>query len=485
MRKQFAATVRTVSVPKTLPRIRRLSLEEEALILDQAHQDFKAVDNGMQEVGRQLEISDALEDLAVVAQNIRQASPTEIELIQSAGQMAVAGTDNEPELMLPALEGMQEGKNIAFESFAEKANVLWKNILAFLARLWEKIVAFFRVHVVVGEMRGKIQTLMSKIKSGTGTIGTIARTPAEVSEAFMFNGKNIARLDEVTKGMQATIQVAKYLYEDYVGMIKNAGDKVSQALESFKPDTADQTLTSLVSQLGGLDFARIPGAKADGTDGAYQVVTSQSFLGGGKLVAKTFKSQPGMHPSAALEAIRGSGITLERGDASYLSASELNEQSFEVPSQPAAMVACLQAGESLLMVIENFHKTHLGELKKVADRMKAASSKAAASFASSTVDESGDAMREFKSAVNLNAAYARWSQSPALPFYSQMIRACRAMVMVCGMAVNAGIHKSDEPVAAAKEKTPDSKTAFAAGVQAGVHPDDMQEWMKQTDYHKK
>src|ERR1700756_1352949 len=159
MRKQFASSVRVVQVPKVVPAARSLSLEEEALILDQGFRDEAACETGLDEAHRLTEVSDALADLSSLARGIREASPPEIALIQTSGQMGVAGTTNEPEMLLPAMESFQEGKMIACESIGQKAQTLMKNLLEFLARIWEKIVAFYRMNVVVTGLRQKIRKM--------------------------------------------------------------------------------------------------------------------------------------------------------------------------------------------------------------------------------------------------------------------------------------------------------------------------------------
>lgn len=438
MRKQFAATIRVVDVPKATPQIRRLSLEEEALVIDQGYQDQQDVCAGLDEVKRLTEISDALEDLAVVAANIRQASPTEIALIETVGQVAVAGSDNEPELMLPAMESFQEGKSIAVESIAEKAKVLWKNLLEFLARIWEKIVAFFRMHVVVREMRQKIATMIKAVKEGVKgrQIAPEPETLQEFSMFFNFDGKLLTKIEDMVGALKATIETARFIYEDNPAQVKNAGEKIEGMLQSYAPEKSEELLEDMVKQLGGLRFDKIPHAKHDGREGEYDVYTSQSFIGGGKLIGKVYRPAPGMHSTNALELIRNSGIVLEKGEVQELNWLSSKMTQFDYPTGASA-IQVLQAADTLLSVIENFHERHVNELKQLADKLKAASAKAAQAVEAKTLDNEGDALRDFKAAVNLNVAFARWSQQPALPFYSHVIRTARFALQLAQFGVSA------------------------------------------------
>lgn len=449
MRKTMAATVRVVQVPKSAPQVRRLSLEEEALVLDQAHRDMTSCTSGLQEVNKQLELSDALEDLAAIAKTIPEASTTELNLIATAGQAGVAGTDNEPELMLPAMEGFQEGKRIAFESLAEKAKTLWKNILAFIARLWEKFMAFWRINVVVAELKRKIADMRRAIKEGKVSHAGRAGTFEELVEWFSFEGEHLTTPEKTTAALVESAKVAGFIYDTYANEIEATGQRLVGTLSDFKPENKDQVLASLVQQLGRLNFGGMPHAVPEGNDGGFAVATCQSFLGNGMLVAKTFKPQAGMHPIQALEGFRNSGIMLERGDAKKGSVYTIKygNAKFFAP-KPEGAPAILQAAETLLGVIENFHAGHAKKLSAISEQLKAASEKAVQAFSGTVAgDGAEEAEREFKAALNLNAMYARWAQVPVLPFYSYIISMCRFALAWVQIGMDKSINvKNPEPV---------------------------------------
>lgn len=448
MRKTMTATVRVVQVPKAAVPVRRLSLEEEALVLDQAHRDMTSCTSGLQEVNKQLELSDALEDLAAVAQNIREASPTELQLIATAGQAGVAGTDNEPELMLPAMEGFQEGKAIAFESLAEKAKTLWKNILAFIARLWEKFMAFFRIHVVVRELKSKIKQMQTallderKYRIRVPTEAGRAESLSQLGDWFSFEGEQLKSEQDTINALHSTAKVAGFIYDTYANEIEATGQRLETVLGSVTPQNVDDVLQNVVKQLGRLNFGGLPMAVSEGNDNGYEVATCQSFLGNGMLIGKTFKIQPNMPAAQALDAIRHSGITLEKGDADRLTHkgyTQGNQANFYL-SDRAMLQQALKGAETLLAVIENFHSQHAPKLKSVSDRLKAASDKAVAAF-SGTVQGEGAAQaeHELKAALNLNAMFARWAQVPTLPFYSYIVSACRFVLAWCQLSIDGNV----------------------------------------------
>lgn len=438
MRKQFAATVRTVTVPKVQPTFRKLSLEEEALILDQANQDTNAVDSGLTEAGRQLELSDALEDLAVVAANIRQASPTEIELIQTAGQMAVAGTDNEPELLLPAMESFGEGKSVAFEDFKEKALALWKNIQEFLKKVWDKIVSFYRVNVVAQHLVGKIDLLIKELSANQGGAAQPANSEAfekkvqSLHDTLSFNGKPVRNAQELAGAVKATQAVVQYVFNTYASFSIDRVEVVGRALNDIsKQGPTKQTFDQMAAALGQKKLPPVPGAAQDhsGQDGEFSVQVSRAFLGGGKLVARSFVlSQNNMTTAASVvERMRKTGVTFEASDAEVTEAP-----SFAIP-RPAEMVQVLKDTQMMLKTMIDYHTRILPAVKQAGDGLRRMSELATQAIDNKKMPadlDTSSLVASYRSAVNFNQAFATWTHQPAIPFYNSLMRTARAVCLL-------------------------------------------------------
>ena len=158
-----------------------LSLEEEQIMMSDAADLASEIGQELNECDRIIEVSDALEDLAVIADEIEQASPVEIALIEKAGDMAVAGTDIEAEEVVPSLESFR-GKRIATEGLRDTAALIWKNIQEFLKAVWEKIEKFFyNIIGTIPTIRRRLEALAKKIeatesKSPRGTVFEVNTT---------------------------------------------------------------------------------------------------------------------------------------------------------------------------------------------------------------------------------------------------------------------------------------------------------------------
>ena len=76
--------------------------EEEIAAILAVEELSEEIANDQAEVERSIEVADGLEDVATIAENIDQPSPTDIALIQTAANMAVAGTDGDATVLVPA-----------------------------------------------------------------------------------------------------------------------------------------------------------------------------------------------------------------------------------------------------------------------------------------------------------------------------------------------------------------------------------------------
>ena len=145
-----------------------LSLEEEQVLMDEAATDAAEVDKDLGESERVIEVSDALEDLAVIADGIEEATPAEAALIETAGDMAVAGTDVQPEEVVPAMESYI-GRRIATEGIRETARAIWESIQRWVKSIWEKIEKFFyKLFGVIPGMRKRIAALEKRVDEAVG-----------------------------------------------------------------------------------------------------------------------------------------------------------------------------------------------------------------------------------------------------------------------------------------------------------------------------
>lgn len=404
-----------------------LSLEEEAVVVDEAAVDNQEIAEDLAEAERTLEVSDSLEDLAVVAQDIEEATPTETALIENAAQMAVAGTDVEPEQVVPAMESFI-GKRIAVEGIRDQAKKIWENIQRVLKAIWERIMNFFRVNVVIPTLRARLEGLkkglegLDKVKDNAGKF-----TISAGANSLAVGGKAPTTGAEVIKNFGEFAEAAVYVFGTNAENVASRGKEIAKIVGDFEPSKSNETLANLTRALSGSKFAKIPGAKAGKKEGDFEIQEGPELMGGGKLRLRTYQVDETDSPLGAIDRLRTAGVELEAGNRA--AAGSIEFKTMEVPEMKKAVDLAL----STLKGLEEFHKgSRFSNLKSAGDDLRSASNKATAAMNKMKDGDTGGGrtVAEFRSLVNFNAAYARWVQQPAIPMTAKTLSAVRTIAML-------------------------------------------------------
>jgi hypothetical protein len=443
MRRQFFAL--ESGTPNVAP-VRMLSLEEEMLMVDEAAQDESQVERDLSESERVIEVSDALEDVAVVADGIEAATPGEVALIDTASQMAVAGTDIEPEQVVPAMESYM-GKRIATETIRETARTIWENIQAFLTKVWNQIVAYFRVGAVVPMVEKRIASLekkvgeLGKLKEGSGNI--------KLKSSFLaVKGKTVSTVGELGKAFTEVEKTAEFVFGANAEEVAKHGEALAAVIGKFTPENHAEVMKELLETFDGFKAAVVPSGKS-GKDGDYEISSGPELLGGGQLVGRTYSPTAGASPLGSLERFRKSGITYEAGSSPTPAEGEFQTLSV------AEMQSMLADAKKLLKTLKDFHAgARLDKLKKAGDALKAASKKASGEIGKIKQDDKGQSavINDYRAALNLNVAFTRWVQSPALPFYGKCLSAVKALTHVVASSAAQYESKDAKPAAEGDKK---------------------------------
>jgi hypothetical protein len=434
MRKQFFALE---SAPQPTAPVRMLSLEEEMIVVDEAAQDEANIERDLSESERVIEVSDALEDVAVVADGIECATPGEVALIDTASQMAVAGTDLDPEEVVPAMESYL-GKRISTETIRETARTIWENIQAFLTKVWNNIVAYFRVGAVVPMLEKRIESMEKKIKE----LGKLKEgaAPIKLKSSFLAIETKVGDASvvkngaELKKALATNVEAATFVFGEAADKTAANGEALAKVIEKFTPETHAQVMQELLAEFGKLTFPKPPGAKGTTKDqNGNESFAGSHLLGGGWLQLDVYVPKDGTSPLGALERFRKSGLSF--GGNSFEKAP--TEVEFAVLSE-SDMQSLIKDAKDLLKQLKDFHAgARLDKLKKAGDSLKAASKKAAGEIAKIKQEDKGQAaiINDYRAAINLNVAFTRWVQSPALPFYGKCISTVKAVMHAIGSSM--------------------------------------------------
>jgi len=418
MRKHFAMEAEQIVVRPVL------ALEEEEVIIDEAQTDGAEVATDLAEAERIVEVSDALEDLAVIADGIEEATPTEVALIENAGQMAVAGSDVEPEEVVPQMtepvmaeDGttvVQEsfiGRKISTEGIREVARTIWENVKKFLKSIWEKITRFFH-NIVAGvpRLQASIKSLKASVEAAKEA-GKKAEGKIEVSSgvaALSINGAAVTTGATLKKGLQELVMASKYVFESYAKSAAARGYDVAKAIASFDPMKPQVATEAAIKACGQKHFETFGGKK--------------ELLG--NVVLKTSEPVKLEEGLSALERCRKEGVVLEPVDKAVSTAS-MDVLSF------ADLSGLLDSAENLLSIVDGYENgSGYKSLLKAKTELEAAGAKAATAMAAAK-DAGGEVKPDtaaYKALLNFNLAFAKGVYQPAAPMVTTDLKVVRAVI---------------------------------------------------------
>jgi hypothetical protein len=400
-----------------------ISMEEEAIMLDESSQAAAETAQDLSEAERIVEVSDALEDLAVVAGSKDELTPQEAQLLETAGDMAVAGTDVDPDEIVPSMESFKDanGKilgSIVMESFREKAKSLWEAILRILKDIWNKIEAFFyKIFGTIPRRRKQLAALKDKAEHASGLQRKEAKFSVAVNRYMVTGGAPIKTVEGYQKALGDVVKTAEWVYGPYVDSLGKKGDKIASALEDFNVDNPAESTDKLRAELPAT--AHAPGAVSHRSSRweKFSVMKGHDLLGGVSLFSLSLEGKGGENTLAVLERERQAQVHLSESQDK----SKDNSSSIDFPTiTPVQCESLIKDLEELFEAMEKYQRGKAkGEIEKTRKKIEAASKKAEG--ASSKAKESEEAAERaavphYRALINFNIAYARWIESPIMGF---------------------------------------------------------------------
>jgi hypothetical protein len=426
MRKHFAPTPPSEDARS----IKRVSLEEELIIVGDANDEAEACDNRLSEVERLVDLKQALEDLAVIADQIEQPTPSELDLIDNCAQMAVAGTGMAPENLLKG-PPLAVGQAIATEGWKDSAERLWATIKAFMKRIWEHIDKFLKVHVVLPSIYARLQLALRQLKNRTGELryGQTPQMEIHAGLSYLSNGLRVQRnANEFATEFAKFNQAVDMVYVTNPERVAELGKEIATVIDEWTGENTDKTTSLLV---GVVKYSN-EHAKFDlplqfsALEGDFKVKSSHEVLGCTYFKFANFEGQAD-DKLLTLERLRNTGLTVESGDE-----PKDDEITFK-HAGPQVYEKLLKDASDMIQTVARFNKSGgaMKSLRESAKKIESASDEALKALAKVEAEANSPILvAEIKMMLNFNPAYARWVQQPAVAFYTKVIGVVRALLML-------------------------------------------------------
>lgn len=392
-----------------------ISCEEADVLADEAVVDLAEADGDLQTAERLVDVSDAMEDMAAIVDGVEEPSDTERNLVEVAGDMAVAGTDAVPEdVMVPATESFGRP---GMESLATRAKQIWDKVLAMLKKIWEKIEGFFyKIFGAVPSKRRTLKSLRSAVEAAS------SRTMDKDGKKFKVSSTKGLTVDNTgvktgaafKTAVDHTVASVKWGLEAYASALAKAGDKLATAVEDFEVEKASEFANNVKKSLQLVPD--VPGSKKESSErySGMDAAVGHALLGNQSLVYRFPKETGKSGVLHMLELARRSCCVLAPTNIKKNTVPDSIE--FETLGV-GVMESLLDAAETILDTIEEFSRGQKAkDISTSRKKIETASGKASTAWDKHVGDKdnkvSDDDKALLKSALNFNLAYANWAKEP-------------------------------------------------------------------------
>lgn len=391
-----------------------ISCEEADVLADEAVVDLAEADGDLQTAERLVDVSDAMEDMAAIVDGVEEPSETERNLVQVAGDMAVAGTDAEPEdVMVPATESFGRP---GMESLATRAKQIWDKVLAMLKKIWEKIEGFFyKIFGAVPSKRRTLKSLRSAVEAASNRTMDKDNKKFKVSstKGLTVAGTAVKTGAAFKSAVASSVEAVKWGMSTYAQSIVSSGNKLATAIEDFEVEKAGDFAKAVEK---AISVTSVPGGKTLSGDrfSGMDVTVGTSLLGGVSLFDRMPANTNKAGLAGSLELFRRSGTIL--APTSDKKKDDVPSFDFETLST-GVMEDLLDQAEVILDNIEEFSRGQKAkDISTSRKKIETASGKATAAWDKHVGDKDNKVSDEdkalLKSALNFNLAYANWAKEP-------------------------------------------------------------------------
>jgi hypothetical protein len=256
------------------------SLEEEVVDLQEADAAQAQASADVQETARVEDVTDVMLNVADTLETAETITPQQAMLTDTVSEMAVAGSDGDPDDVIPTAADVVEEK-VALESFVEdirkRAAEIWQRIRAFCLEIWKTIKEFFaRIFHAAPRLLARVKELRDIATEKKKTFGSA--DPAQATVLPMAGTNSISYPDymvhntkELAKGLGELGSLAKYAFGPYLKDCRSMGDYVATELKKFDPKHAADHLKNVALNVQKNNFTSWPGNPQTGYLGCFDI----------------------------------------------------------------------------------------------------------------------------------------------------------------------------------------------------------------------
>jgi hypothetical protein len=416
-----------------IPSVRVMSMEEEIVAVDQAATDASDIREAINNASRVLETSDAMTDLARTAERIERATPSDLNLIDRAAQLVVAGTDRDPSTIEPALEEYL-GKRPVLEGFKEVAKQMYDFVLKMIANIKEKIASFFKIGATIPAQKQTMDATAKAAeeaseetlnKNGAAAFDDISKaeeTPP-IAKATSVNGKPMLAAADVIRNLDILRAAFKAAYAESSssgGSNVKRVEAIHEAMRTFDPANPDAAIGKLNTALAAQKFVPMAGSATAVTDSeGYSIAQGPVLMSDCRLVVRQWLVRPDDDALVTLEHLRKSGITLQENEV-----SSTHAQVAKKPWTASDIQTIMKSSTNLLDAMGWMCDVVPPDTKAASDLLQKGVEEMTAKF-NKVPEPSAEAQDAYRALMGCANDVARWFESPSIPLYRRSMNVLR------------------------------------------------------------
>jgi len=431
-------SIESMTIDQVLAKRYVPSLEEETVALQEADTLQAEATADVAESTRVEDVTDVMLNVADTLEKTDELTPQQAQLTDTVSEMAVAGSDGDPDDVMPSAADVVEG-TVSLESFIEdvrkKAAEIWARIREFCLSIWNTIKEFFkRIFHAAPRLLARVKELRASVdakKKAGGDLkpahGTVI--PMVGINAISYPQYMVTNQKELTKGLTELSSLSKYAFGNYLKDCKNMGEYVANELKKFDPKNAGDHLKNVAFNVPKSNFTNWPGNPPTGYMGCFDVIPS-------KIDKK--KAQDLSH-AQIVAALRSSGMRVQ---ARHGQASLVNTKNAFATMTFGEMESTLTLVEGMVKQLMAFETSADGKaLEKTRQDLIDGGNHAAAEVGkiAATAGQANDSMSAteraytvdvMKALANFNTTLTRWMTELTMPVTKKIYQSCRVSLVL-------------------------------------------------------
>jgi uncharacterized coiled-coil protein SlyX len=415
--------------PQPVP-VPTLSVEEEAILQDEQNEAEIVADAAAADADRITEVAEVAQDAVLVVDETPEVGQVEQELVGAVGDMAVAGTDANPEEII-AVPAAAEGEQLGVEGIASTLKAIWDGIVTAIKNMWVGLKHWLTTYFSSLEQNRKhADRLIERLKGMKGQLANDgAMLTSHMVDIFHYTGRSFIDLFNSAGRQDETFKtyVVDTIKHQHDAMVL-VGAALEYGYQNFEKEFVPNS-DNFVSKVTNKFKQYIHDLKLEADKGGEWATKQQ--MGQMKVVVKGFSDridEAGDSAETKISLLSKIRFSVEQ-DTSFGSAKIVSVKNDVTTEKLIEMV------QSRIVFIDELLKFKNDQFKALEAQLEKVQ-KACSDMLGRVKEENKEAMALSKRMMPLTTAYANWATQPTAKLLSTAARHNKFWLSLFEMATN-------------------------------------------------